>query len=239
MLKKSEGIVLRTLKHQDAHLITRMYTETYGMQDFIIKGYASAASRRKYSYFQPLSIIEVVYFEKHGQEIHKVQESRMSVFLKSIQTNPIKVTLGLSISEIFYDCVKEQEGDEELYQLLKTVIVHLDESEEKFIHYFFYFLVHFLKVSGFAPDIMIESWDKPAFFDFQNGRIFHHEGGNSRLCFLFTAFLQSDIENCTRILFSNEEKKMFISGVFQYYHFHVQGFRQPKTIQVFSEIFEG
>ena len=239
MIKKSEGIVLRSLKHQDTNLITRIYTESFGMQDFIIKGYGSAASRRKYSYFQPLSIIEIVYWEKPGVEIHKIQESRTVVFLKDAQTHPIKVTLGLTITEIFYDCVKGHEGDSALYALLKSVIVQLDEAQDKYIHYFLYFLVHFTQVLGFAPDIMIESWDKPVFFDLPNGRMIHQAGGNTRMCALIVTFLQSSLENCTRISFSNEEKKVFISTLFQYYYFHIQGFRHPKTIQVFAEIFEG
>ncbi len=238
MVKKTEGIVLRTLKHQDTHLIVKMYTEQYGIQDFIIKGYASATSRRKFSYFQPLSIIEIVYWEKPGQDIHKIQESRSVIFLKSIQTDLIKLVLALSITEIYYNSVKEQEADQDLYHLLRSIILTMDTATGKYIHYFLYFLVHFVKVSGFSPDVRIKNWEEPAFFDLPNGIILTQQGGNSRLCYLYVAFLNANIENCTEIVFSNEEKKQFISLIFQYYHYHIHGFRQPKTLQVFAEIFE-
>ena len=80
MLHTTEGIVLRTLRHQDSNLIVRLYTQKFGIQDFILKGYGSAQGRKKYSNFQPMSILEIVYNEKPGSSLHSIQESRASVF---------------------------------------------------------------------------------------------------------------------------------------------------------------
>jgi DNA repair protein RecO (recombination protein O) len=237
MTQKTEGIVLRATKYQESNLLVRVYTKDFGMQDFIIKGYASANSRRKYSYFQPLSIVEVVYWVKPGQEIHKINESRTVCFLKTIQTDPVKVALGLAIVEIVYDCIKQEEGDTELYQLLQDTITALDESQEKYVHFFMYFLIQFTHIMGFAPDNQVENWDYTAFFDMSNGRIFNQNGGNTRLAALVVQFLNATIADCQTIPFSQEEKRIYISAMFQYYHYHIEGFRQPKTIQVFSEVF--
>lgn len=237
MTKKTEGIVLRVTKIQESNLIVRMYTRDFGMQDFIIKGYGSATSRRKYSHFQPLSMIEVVYWQKAGTEIHKINESRTSHFLKTLQIDPVKVALGLAIVEIVYDCIKQEEGDPELYALLEDIILALDAATEKYVHFFMYFLIQFSNVLGFAPDNQVSDWAQPAFFDMINGNIYTQTGGNTRLATLVVQFLNTDLANCQQIPFSQEEKKIFISAMFQYYHYHIEGFKQPRTIQVFSEVF--
>lgn len=237
MTRKTEGIVLRTTKHQDTHLVVRMLTAHFGIQDFIIKGYGSASSRKKFGYFQPLSVIELVYWEKPGSDLHKVTESRNLVFLKEIQTLPHKLAIGLVIAEIVYDSIKHTFAEEELYHFLRQLIVEIDEEREKVIPYFLFFLVKYAQFLGFSPDNQVTDWSQPAFFDMENGVLLNQQGGNSRLAELVALFLYADGENFKEIHFTNDEKRLFIQSMFQYYHYHIAGFKAPKTLQVFAELF--
>ncbi|MEZ4847168.1 MAG: recombination protein O N-terminal domain-containing protein [Bacteroidia bacterium] len=47
MIRKTEGIVLRTLRHQDSNLITTLYTRDFGIRSFVITGYRSARAEHK------------------------------------------------------------------------------------------------------------------------------------------------------------------------------------------------
>ena len=105
--KKTEGIVLRSMKHQEANLITTLYTREYGVMSFIITGYRSTRSRRKHSYFQPLSIVDIVFQQRPNRDLHKISESKVAYLLHEVQSAPIKLSLGLAMMEIFYDVVKE------------------------------------------------------------------------------------------------------------------------------------
>jgi hypothetical protein len=49
--------------------------------------------------------------------------------------------------------------------------------------------------------------------------------------------MYSDPDECTEISFSRQEKRDFIRMLFEYYQFHIDGFRYPQTLQVFAEVF--
>ena len=237
MLHTTEGIVLRTLRHQDNHLIVRLYTQKFGIQDFILKNYGSAQGRRKYSNFQPLAILEIVYKEKAGSTLHNIEESRSVYFLQNVQTEAIHLSLGLTIVEIFVNCVQLGEADEAVYDLLKAVILALDKNTDKLIPIFLFFLAKFTQVMGFAPNWNVKDEKQPIYWDIVSGVMQNGDKGHTRICQLVQAFLQSEVANCRDIFFTQSEKRAYITTLFQYYYYHIQGFKYPKTLQVFAEIF--
>lgn len=230
--------MLKTLKHQESHLIVKIYTRDFGVRDFMLKGYGSAQSRSKYSYFQPLSIVELVFWEKPGTEIHKINESRALFFPHDLQFDPVKLSLGLTAMEIVTVCIRKDGADSELYELISTLLMEIDTANERIIQLFIYFMVHFIGKLGFAPQVTVTNPQLPMTFDIQNSTILNAEGGNTRLCALLIQFLNADIQACRHISFTQEEKRHLISTLFHYYFIHIEGFKYPKSLQVFAEVFE-
>lgn len=236
MIRKTEGIVLRTIKYQENHLIATIFTEEYGMQSFIIRGYHSARSRRKHSYFQPMSIVQLVFFYKESQSLHKISDSKLGELLHTLQTHPIKLSLGLTIVEIFYDTVREEATNKELYHFLRSVILLLDHSEKKLIHIFLFFLVHLTKHLGFFPfDQSAES--RYVIFEVQKGTLSASQTSNATGG-LMRRFMDCDRSTCQDIFIEKGVKKNFITELFKYYKLHIDGFKYPQTLKVFAEVFD-
>ena len=236
MIRKTEGIVLKTYKHQDANLIASLYTLEAGLQRFIIKGFRSSRARKKHSYFQPLSIIDIVFVERSSRNIQKIDESRLAHMLVDLQTHPIKLSLGLAILEIFADCVREEEENRPLFHFLKDHLVLLDQSSKQLIHIFIHFIIHLTHYLGFAPHDASEDHKKVRLF-IQSGRLEIDEKKGDDVSMLLRKFLHSPIENCQEISFDQMEKKQLITLIFQYYQYHIDGFKYPQTLKVFTEIF--
>ncbi len=241
MIRKTEGIVLRTIKHQESNLITTLYTQEYGLMSFILTGYRSTRSRRRHSYFQPLSIVEVIFRERPNRDLHKVSESKVAHLLQEVQTAPVKLSLGLAMVEIFYDVVKEEEPQPQLYQFFRQVIVHLDQSPQRLIQVFLHFLVHLTRFLGFFPyDGSKEAAQVQ--FDVKEGtlRAATQGEGSARL---LRAFMYSelrhlpDAHSCQQITFDAAQKRHLIRLLFDYYREHITGFRYPQTMKVFAEVF--
>ncbi|MEM9936069.1 MAG: DNA repair protein RecO, partial [Bacteroidota bacterium] len=193
MIGKTEGIVLRTLPYQDSNMITTLYTRESGIKSFILKGYRSTRARAKHSFFQPLSIVDLVYFYKENQSLHKVRESKLAAMLQTIQTEPVKLSLGLAIVEVFYLTVKEEEPNPGLYHFLKETILAIDQAERKLIHIFIHFLLHLTQFLGFFPLDMSEHHSKVA-FDVKNGKLEKADGEGDPISGLLKRFLHADRE---------------------------------------------
>ena len=168
MIQKTEAIVLRTLKHQDSNLITTLFTKDFGIKSFIIRGFRSSRSRKTHSYFQPLSIIDVVFYQRDQHSLQKITETKVNVLLQQAQTQPIKLSLGLAIVEIFYDTVKEEMPNPNLYQFLRKTILALDMADRRMIHLFIFYLLHLTRHLGFGPNDQSKD-AQYVHFDYKNG----------------------------------------------------------------------
>jgi DNA repair protein RecO (recombination protein O) len=236
VIHKTEGIVLRTLKYQEAGMITTVYTREYGIRTFIIRTYRSSRSRNKYSFFQPLSIIDLIYFYKENRDIHSINESKTAVLLQEVQAHPVKLSLGLAMVEIFYDCIKEEEQNLPLYDFFRRTILYLDKSEKHLIHIFIFFLLHLTQFLGFFPNDESDAARHVA-FDSEKGTLTALKQQADPVPGLLRRFMESELETCYDITFDQQEKRFLLKTLFAYYKTHVQGFRYPQTIRVFAEVF--
>ena len=237
MIKKTEGIVLRTLRYQDHHLIATLYTRESGKRSFMVKGFRSSRSAKRFSYFQPLSIVDIVYRERPRRELQFITENRLAHIPYELQSHPIKLSLGLAMIEIFHDTVREERADPGLYDFLKNSLVTLDTADQNLIHVFIWFLLHLTAPLGFMP--ADKSLDSPyVFFDYKNGSFLATAQPKDPISPLLRRFLKADIQSCRQISFDNEQKRNLIQTLFAYYREHIDGFRYPQTLRVFAEVFE-
>jgi len=236
MIRKTEAIVLSTRKYRDTSLICTMYTRLYGRQSYLIKGYRSQKSKKRHSYFQPMSIIEVVFYFRETRDLQMVTESSNRYFYQDLQTNPVKITLGMVITEVFFHSVHEEERNDPLFGFLQRILVALDTHDEHLIHYFIYFLVQLTRYLGFFPRNEIKSPNAPVYFNHRGGILENAPGARS--CdYLVGHFCEAKLENCHEITFSNREKSELIQSMMQYYQMHVDGFKQPESMKVLAEVF--
>lgn len=236
MIQKTEGIVLRTLKHQDSNLITTVYTREFGIRSFMLKGFRSGRARNRLSYFQPLSIVDMVYMHREHRTLQTVTESKCAYLLQTAQTHPVKLSLGLAIIEIFSDTVKEEEPNPEMYRLLYETIVKIDQTDRQLVHVFVYFILHLTRHLGFG--VNDQSKDaRYVHFDVKKGSFFPAEYQKEAVSHLLRRFHYSDLHSCGDITFDNDQKRNLIKTLFSYYQEHIDGFHYPQTLKVFAEIF--
>ena len=62
MIEKTRGIVLHVTEYAEASIIAKVYTESKGLQSFLINGVRKQKARFAHNLFQPLSLIEIVAY---------------------------------------------------------------------------------------------------------------------------------------------------------------------------------
>lgn len=214
-----------------------------GINSFIIQGYRTSRSRKRHSYFQPLSIVDIVFIQKESRGLQKITESKLNFVLQDVQTHPVKLSLGLAILEIFYDTVKEQEQNIELYEFLKSLIKTLDQAHNRLIQLFIYFLIHHTRYLGFFPHDQSEGGTAVS-FNTRKGTLTKADGGSGDTsAYHVRQFIHSSLsllpasDSCQQITFDQLTKRQMITDLFQYYRHHIEGFKYPQTMKVFAEVF--
>ena len=238
MIRKSAGIVLRTQKFQETSLLATIYTHDYGRKNFLIKGVRSARGRQKNSFFQPMSNIELVWYDKESRNLQIVTETSNRIFYHELQTQPIKIALGIVIIEVFYHAIKEEEEkNTELFRFLERTFVELDHHSSRLINVFLFFLIHLSRFLGFHPQNGVKDPSKFIFFDQINGTLRNSPSLDETGKVVYD-LLMTDFENCREVRFSNQAKKDTISAMLHYFKTHLEGFKEPESLYVLEEVFK-
>ncbi|MEM1000525.1 MAG: DNA repair protein RecO [Bacteroidota bacterium] len=236
MIRKTEAIVLNARKFGDSSLIASMYTRAFGRQNYLIKGYRSSRAKKKYGYFQPMSIIDIVFYYKETRDLQLITETSNRYFYRTMQTQPVRITLGMVVVEIFHQAVKEEEPNDPLFLFLQRVLVVMDQQEGRLIHLFLHYLVHLTRYLGFFPRNEAKNEHQPVYFNLRDG-ILQHSPGTRDTDRLIARLCDSTLESSLDLRFGNAEKNEMINTLLQYYLLHVEGFRIPESLKVLQEVF--
>ena len=238
MLTKNNSIVLSKLKYKDYDLIVRCYTKERGIVGYILKGVLkSKKSHAKTVYFQPLSQLQIEENFKPNQTLHFIKDVKLSYIYKSLHTNIYKSAIVLFLSEILSNVLKEEEKNEKLYDYLETALQYLD-NEEQFANFHLLFLLKLTRYLGFQPENLNINYPyfnlESGVFESQNSGIYSVSGENLTL---LKQLLGINFDALSTIKINAKKRQEFLNMLLHYFELHLDGFKQPKSLQVLNEVF--
>ena len=84
MLQKTRGIVFHTTDYSETSIIAKIYTESFGVQSCLVNGVRKRNAKTRSGIFQPLSLVELVFYHKERGGIQRVSEIRNAPQYNSI-----------------------------------------------------------------------------------------------------------------------------------------------------------
>lgn len=236
MLVKTKAIVLSSLRYQDKSLIVKCFTESDGLKSYYVRdAFTSKKSGQKTVYFRPLNILEIEASHKNKGTLEYFKEVKLAHPYFSISTDIVKTTIAIFISEMLHYSIKEEEKNENLYYFLETALLWLD-SHDEVANFHLILLLEITKFLGFYPD---SSQNSHAFFEMTEG-IFVPFASisclNGEESDLLKRLIPLKLDNNSRA-FHVSERQQLLKILLDYYAFHLDGFKRPKSLEVLKEIF--
>ena len=236
MLVKTKAIVLSSLKFQEKSLIVKCFTRSNGLKSYFVRdAFSSRKSNQKIAYFQPLTILEIEAVHKNKGTLENFKEIKIAAPFHSIHSDIYKSTIVMFISEVLHHSIHEEETNEHLFTFLETALHWLDNHDE-IANFHLILMLETTKYLGFYPDI--SDMDMP-FFDMNEGIFtpFHaisslteHETN------LFKKLIDLKFDNDQKI-FHVIERQIILKILIDYYSYHLDGFKKPKSLDVLKEVF--
>jgi DNA repair protein RecO (recombination protein O) len=233
---KTKAIVLSSVKFQEKSLIVKCFTQSHGLKSYFVRdAFSSRKSNQKIAYFQPLTILEIEAVHKNKGSLENFKEIKIATPFHSIHTDIFKSTIVMFISEILHHSIHEEEKNESLFIFLETALHWLDTHDE-IANFHLILMLEATKYLGFYPDI---SDMDLKYFDINEGLFtpFHaisslseHESN------LFKKLINLKFDNDQKI-FHVLERQMLLKFLIDYYSFHLDGFKKPKSLDVLKEVF--
>lgn len=186
-------------------------------------------------YFRPLNILEIEATHKNKGTLEYFKEVRLAHPYFTISTDIAKTTMVLFLSEVLHHCIKEEEKNESLYSFLETALLWLDSHVET-ANFHLILLMEITKFLGFYP---ANAHEGHAFFEMTEGVFTPHE---TLSCLSAAETLL--VKKLMALKFSNSTKAFHVSErhtllkiLLDYYAFHLDGFKHPKSLEVLKEVF--
>lgn len=236
MLVKTKAIVLSAIKYQEKSLIVKCFTQSDGLKSYFVQSaFSGKKSNQKIAYFQPLTILEIEASHKNKGTLEHFKEIKLATPFHSINTNIIKSTIVIFLSEMLHHSIREEEKNENLFSFLETALLWLDNHEET-ANFHLILLLETTKYLGFYPDT---SDADLKFFEMTEG-IFSPFHGISCLSehetFLFKKLIDLKFDSDQKV-FAGTERQILLKILLDYYAAHLDGFKKPKSLEVLKEVF--
>lgn len=171
MLYKTTGIVLSYIRYKESSIICKIFTRELGLKSYVVNGVRSQKSKSKIALYQPLTLLEMVVYNKENSGLQRVSEVKINRANQLIPFDFNRTGLALFMTEVISRSIFENYQNENLYDFLEESILKLDKKETSLGHFPLVFLMENAKYLGFAPASAIEFLTENRGQPFEEGEI--------------------------------------------------------------------
>lgn len=238
MLVTTKAIVLSKVKYKEADLIVKCYTEEFGVKSYLLKGILkSKKGKLKNAYFQNLALLEIVADHKERRDLHYIKEVKLYQNLTSSQTNILKSSILIFLSEVLSNILREEEQNQQLFQFIETSLIWFEE-EGLYSIFHLVFLIELTKYLGFYPEI---SNPKAPYFDLLEGKTNISKTGHYTISGenlkVFKELLGIKFDVNKKLHVNSKQKQDILDMILLYFELHLDGFKKPRSKEVLNQVF--
>lgn len=225
MLYKTRGVALSYIKYKETSIIAKVFTETFGIQSYIVNGVRSKSAKTKIALFQPLTLLDLVVYHNKKREINRISEIKCSFTFHSIPFNIKKATITLFITELLGQTLKEEGEHEQLFDFVSDSIMTLDLLEEKYENFHIRFMLYLSHHLGIKPESA-----QMILHDTGHAKSYNPEFTNVLDQLLKTNYNQP-------IQMNKSLRHELLTVLIHYYQMHYDSIKEFKSVQVLKEVF--
>ena len=227
MLFHTKGIVFSAIKFKETSIIVKIFTRDYGMQSYIINGVRSQRSKGKIAMYQPLSLLDMVVYQKPGKDIQRISEAKFAKTYAQIPFDPFKRTIGIFLTEIFNKLLREESENSDVFDFLFHSLEIFDHLTENVSNFHLQLLLKATPYLGFGP---------------ANAEDFIHQLSESGFYFTTLAGEKELINQLIsdnyggEISISNNFRREVLDHIIKFYRIHSGNLREIKSLSILKVI---
>lgn len=160
MLVKTRGIVVSYIRYKESSIIVKIFTRELGLKAYIVNGVRSSNAKTKMGFYQPLTILELVVYNKESVGLNRISEVKLGKAYQKIPFDFLRSGIAMFMAEVLSRSIYEGYQNEDLFDFLEEALVFLDDEQAVLSHYPNVFLWGMARYLGFAPDVAGEFFDE-------------------------------------------------------------------------------
>ena len=226
MIIHTPAIVLKSFPYGDTSLIARCFSEDKGKISLIIKGARSKKSPKS-AQFQPLSYVDVIYYNKPNRELQVLSKVNFRESWPKILEDLRSVTLSMTILEMTEKTLLDEDPHPGLFKTLVDTLRAFNESKADPNILFWFYECALLTHLGFQPNLDKREFPGLTLTD-------PSAGPNSGL--ILASLLAEDIENLPTDEVTPADRKIIGDYLWSSLRYHFDELARIKSMDVARKI---
>lgn len=241
MYEKTRGIVLYTIPYNDTLSVVHIYTEKYGRVSYTLPRGNGRSAKMARALYMPLSLLELEVECRAGRDMQRIREAHTWIPLPRIQSNPIRTSLAMFLSEFLGGVLRNSEPQPDLFAYVTQSIQLLDGINEGLGNFHLCFLIGLTSYIGITPNT--DDFDRGAYFDMQEGvfarmRPIINPSLPPIEAAAMTKLLRMNFNNMHKFRFSRNERSAILDRIIMYYNLHLTGMGHLSSPAILHTIFD-
>ncbi|MBL0271636.1 MAG: DNA repair protein RecO [Chitinophagaceae bacterium] len=242
-LHKTKGLVLRTVKYGETSIIVTIFTELFGVQSYLVNGVRTSSKKGtgKASLFQPSALLELVVYHNELKHLNRIKEFKWGYLYQHIFSDVPKNAVALFMIELLTKCLKQPEGNPELFHFTEDIFIHLDSSSGTVMANLpLFFALHLPFHFGFRITDNYSATN--SFLDLQEGIFVNEQPHHPHFLADKQAIATSQLlkaqrpEELEEIKLNHDFRRNLLYVYETYYALHITDFGTMKSLPVLREI---
>ena len=242
MIHKSKGIVLRTVKYGETSLVVTVFTETLGLQSYLVNGVRQASKKGtpKATYFQPAAILDLVAYHNEFKNLQRLKEYKWAFIYQHLLSDVRKNTVALFMIELLTKCLKQPEAHPELFYFTEDALHHLDAATDTITANFpLFFALHLAVFFGFR---IADDSEGKSYLDLQEGMFTSEQPQHPHYLQDREAAAVSHMlkimqpEELEELQLNGDMRRRIMFAIEAYYALHVPEFGSMRSLPILREV---
>lgn len=149
-LHKTRGIVLNQIKYKETSLIVRIFTESWGLQSYLVHGVRMQKPKHGMALFQPLTLLELVVYRKKQGGLQRLAEVKCYKPNNNILGDIKKASITIFLAELMAKVVREEDQNQPLFNFIWQSVITLDQQADNYELFHISFLLKLGHYLGFG-----------------------------------------------------------------------------------------
>ncbi|GGZ21653.1 hypothetical protein GCM10007049_13000 [Echinicola pacifica] len=227
MLKKTQGIVIHYIKYKETSIIVKIFTRDLGLKSYIVNGVRSSKARGKSALYQPLSLLDMVVYDKENASLNRISEAKLSMPFQRIPFDFYRSGVAMFVGEVLSKAIYENYQNEYLYDFAFQAVKLLDGEQVNLSTFPIAFLLEASRYLGFSPE------DAREFFEQVHPTIDAPDYARESKIHL-NLLISSPFALDLRI--PNAIRRGLLDDMLRFYHLHLDTFSEVKSLEVLRNL---
>lgn len=170
-LHQTRGIVIRTVKYGETSLVVSLFTEKFGLQQYMVNGVRTSKKSSTFSasQMQVGNILDLVVYRNERDTLQRIKECKQALHYHALFSDVIKNAVMLFMIELLQKCLKEPDEHEDLFHFMEDILKGLDLAHPaEMANLPLFYTLHLSHFFGFR--IMDNQSEKNVVLDLHEGK---------------------------------------------------------------------